>query len=115
MVAALVGTALESPGPSPSIQELGNNFLMAGGTCSFGDLPGGSEDIDFIPISNLGEAVPFVFLSDLGPGLVGHLSGSVPIDPPGWWQADSASHPASWSRLTNTLLQPPTVGWNSFQ
>ena len=92
MVAALIGTVLESPGPSPSVQELGNNFLTPAGIHPSSDLPGSSECIDFIPISSLGEVVPLVdSFSDLGLSPTGHLSGSVLIDPPGWWQKDLPS------------------------
>ena len=88
MVAALIGTVLESPGPSPSVQELGNNFLTPAGIHPSSDLPGSSECIYFIPISSLSEVVPLVSsFSDLDPCPVGHLSGSVPLNPPGWWQA----------------------------
>ena len=84
MVAALVGIFLQSPGPSSFTRELGNNSLTTGGTRSSSDLPGGSEHIDFVPLSSLGEVAPLVgFFSNLGPGPLGHLSGSVPIDPSG--------------------------------
>ena len=88
MVTALVDTILESSGPSSCVQELHNTFLTILGAASSSDLPGSSECIYFIPISSLSEVVPLVSsFSDLDPCPVGHLSGSVPLNPPGWWQA----------------------------
>ena len=74
MIIALACTILDSPGPSPLTE------VWGGSTRSSSHLLGGSEHIDFIPISSQGEEVSLVdSFSDLGPGSVGHFSRNVPI------------------------------------
>ena len=111
MAAALFGTIFEPPSPSSSILELGNNFH------SSSDLPGGSECIDFIPISSLGEAVPLVrSFSDHGPlwecpdrftRAMARRSAFIFI----FWSA--SHHYASWSPLTNNFVAT-TSNWRAF-
>lgn len=121
MVAALVGTIFESPGSSLSFQELGKNFLTHWDTCSSSDQPGNIELIDFILIYSQGEVFLLVLsFSDLSPSPVGHLSGSVLINPPRQQQADlpsfsfqSASCHDSWSQLTNTIIANSKI-WLAF-
>lgn len=118
MVAALVGTVLISPSPSPSIWEQVNNFLAARGSCSSGDLPGGSEHTDFLPISSLGEVPcpdPLVSsFSDSAPAQQGTSPGMSQVIHQGGSKQicfffffsifRSVSHRASWSWLKNTFI-----------